>query len=580
MPPRARPAAPAHFPVVALGAAVLVTLLAFSPALTAPLLFDDTTSVDHNATITQLWPPSVALRPPAESPTAGRPVANYSLAINYALNHALGIDQSRDPGGPEKTISYHILNLIIHLASGLLLFGIVRRTLRSPRFAERRQDRADALALFVAAIWLLHPLQTEAVDYITQRTEVLVSLCYLATLYCSIRAWDGAATIRMRWHAAAIASCLLGMGSKEVMVSAPLMVVLYDRAFRLNNWRDIATSAMRERRWFYAALWATLLLLAALVSATPRTSAGLHTGMPWFTYLNSQGWAVPHYLRLALWPSGLTIDYGQRPLALWRGLPGLLLLGTLGVATVVAWTRANRWGWLGFCGAWFFCLMAPSSSVVPVATEIAAERRIYLALGAVIVVVVIGVDAWLQRMASDEKRMASTRTIVAGALVVIAMLAVLTFRRSTMYQHPDALWSGAIAKVPDNPRAWNNLGQLLADAPVPRNVEAGSLFRQAVHLDSSYVPALYNLATSDIAERRLDDAEQLLRRVTAIEPDDESALAHLGEVLALRGDLDGALSHLERAVALAPDDAGALTTLDLVKKAIGKRADMGAPSRP
>ena len=580
MPPPARPAAPARFPAVALGAAVLVTLLAFAPALTAPLLFDDTTSVDHNATITQLWPPSVALHPLAESPTAGRPVANYSLAINYALNRALGVDQSRDPGGPDKTISYHVLNLLIHVASGLLLFGIVRRTLRSPRFGERWQERADALALFVAAIWLLHPLQTEAVDYITQRTEVLVSLCYLATLYCSIRAWDAAAAIRMRWYAAAVAACILGMGSKEVMVSAPLMVVLYDRAFRLSSWRDIATGAMRERRWFYAALWATLLLLAALLSATPRTTAGLHSGMPWYAYLNSQGWAVPHYLRLALWPSGLTVDYGQQALAPWRGLPGLLLLGALGVATVVAWTRADRWGWLGFCGAWFFCLLAPSSSFVPVATEIAAERRVYLALAAVIVVVVIGVHASLLRTGSDKRRMASTRAIGAGALVVVAILAVLTFRRSTLYQHPDALWSDAIANQPGNARAWNNLGQVLTDAPVPRDVEADSLFRHAVRLDSSYVPALYNLATSDIAHRHLDDAEQLLRRVTSINPDDVQALAHLGEVLAIRGDLDGALSHLERAVALAPDDAGALTTLHLVKAAMDKRAGAAAPIRP
>ncbi len=111
-------------------------------------------------------------------------------------------------------------------------------------------------------------------------------------------------------------------------------------------------------------------------------------------------------------------------------------------------------------------------------------------------------------------------------------------------------------------------------------VEADFSLRHAVHLDSSYVPALYNLAISDIAHRHLDDAEELLRRVTSIEPDDEPALAHLGEILALRGDLDGALSHLERAVALAPDDAGALTTLDLVKAAMDKRAGAAAPIRP
>ncbi len=195
--------------------------------------------------------------------------------------------------------------------------------------------------------------------------------------------------------------------------------------------------------------------------------------MPWYAYLNSQGWAIPHYLRLAFWPSG---DPRHRLRPAGAGTLGvasrcLLLLGALGVATVIAWTRANRWGWLGFCGAWFFCLLAPSSSFVPIATEIAAERRVYLALAAVIVVVVVGVDAWLQRMTLDKMaEMASTRAIGAGALIVIAVLAVLTFRRSATYQHPDALWTSAIANEPGNARAWNNLGQLLArtDAPVPR----------------------------------------------------------------------------------------------------------------
>jgi Flp pilus assembly protein TadD len=575
---RAQVVRPASQSRITLGAiaVVLLTLLAFSPALTAPLLFDDTTAIDHNPTIARLWPPTIALHPPSESPTAGRPIANYSLALNHGLNRAFGIDQRPDPGGPSKTISYHLLNLMLHVMSGLFLLGIVRRSLRTGRFGDDWRHDADLIALLVSAVWMLHPLQTEAVDYLAQRTELLVSFWYMATLYASIRAWDALSTsARNRWYAVGVAACFLGMGSKEVMVSAPVIVVLYDRAFRLSSWHELGTPALRSRRWFYVALFATLLFLAALVAGNPRGgSIGVENGMAWYAYLGSQGWAIPHYLRLSFWPSRLTIDYGYRASA---GIPGLFLLVAVGVATLFAWTRPKRWGWLGFCGAWFFCILAPSSSVVPIATEIAAEHRVYLALAAVIVVAVVGARALLRQLArSGGGPTRSKSAVCVVAIAVITGLAALSFQRSTLYRQPEAIWRDAITKEPTNARAWNNLGAVLADLPVPRDSEADSVFRRAVQLDPSYAPALYNLATGAITHRQFGEAEQLLRRVTSLQPDDAPALARLGGVLLMRGDASAAIPYLERAVAHRPDDAGALTTLGIAKQSMGLIPDAAA----
>ena len=131
---------------------------------------------------------------------------------------------------------------------------------------------------------------------------------------------------------------------------------------------------------------------ALIVSGARGGTVGFHLGIAWYEYLYSQAWAILHYIRLFFWPDDLTIDYGQAMVRGWRGVPGILVLGTFGVATILAWTRAQRWGWFGFLGAWFFLLLAPSSSVVPIATEVAAERRIYLALASVIVLVVVGAE--------------------------------------------------------------------------------------------------------------------------------------------------------------------------------------------
>ena len=115
----------------------------------------------------------------APSPTggitaSGRPLINLSFAINYAM-------------GGYAVWGYHAFNLLIHLSGGLVLFGVIRRTLRQPVLATRFGSKAIPIAAAAATLWALHPLQTESVTYIVQRAEALMGLCYLLTLYCFIR---------------------------------------------------------------------------------------------------------------------------------------------------------------------------------------------------------------------------------------------------------------------------------------------------------------------------------------------------------------------------------------------------------
>jgi hypothetical protein len=255
---------------LAMGAVVVATFIAYAPALRAPLTFDDDPAIRRNTSLQSLRP-SIALRPPPTTSMSGRPVANYSLAINYAINEWLGIDQAGEPASPVKTVNYHVANVLLHLASAALLFGILWRTLALPRFAAwlaAKGVSAEAVSGAITVLWTLHPIQSEALNYLTQRTELLVSLFYLGTLYASIRAQSAAGRTRVVWWTVAVASCALGMGSKEVMASAPIMVVLYDRAFRFPTWRSLAPNAR-----FYAGLAATWVLLAALMLNDPREDA-------------------------------------------------------------------------------------------------------------------------------------------------------------------------------------------------------------------------------------------------------------------------------------------------------------------
>ncbi len=150
-------------------------LWAYSNSFSGVFVLDDVRAIVQNETIRSLTPIEQVLSPPPRSTVSGRPIANLSFAINYAIS-ALDVR------------SYHVLNLLIHLACALTLFGVVRRTLQSSSLRASVGADATYVAAAVALIWVVHPLTTSAVAYVVQRVESLMSLFYLLTLYCAIRA--------------------------------------------------------------------------------------------------------------------------------------------------------------------------------------------------------------------------------------------------------------------------------------------------------------------------------------------------------------------------------------------------------
>ena len=213
---------------------------------------------------------------------------------------------------------------------------------------------------------MVHPIQTDAVDYLTQRSELMMGLFYLLTLYCAIRALGSDSPDR--WHAAAVVSCLLGAGCKESIVTAPVIVVLYDRMFVFDSMKD----ALRARTGLYIGLWLSWVELAAVATSRNKT-VGFSSGVSAWTYLLNQTQMISQYLKLTIWPHALVIDYGvPRPYGLMDVLPQALLVVTLLIVTGIALVRSPM---AGFLGAWFFITLAPTSSFIPIVSEVGAERR-------------------------------------------------------------------------------------------------------------------------------------------------------------------------------------------------------------
>jgi tetratricopeptide (TPR) repeat protein len=510
---------------------VAAGLLAYSNSFSGPFIFDDINSIQENPTVRTLWPIWQALSPPHRGgiTVEGRPLVNLSLAINYAF-------------GGLNVWGYHAFNLAIHILAGLTLFGVVRRTLLQPALRERFGGVADGLALATAVIWTVHPLQTESVTYVVQRAESIVGLFYLLTLYCFIR---GADSLRPRlWYGLCLTACALGMASKEVMGTAPVLVLLYDRAFVSGSFRE----AWRRRWPLLLALAATWALLGCLLvfgkTLANASSIAKSIGETWWEYLLTEPGVILYYLKLSVWPYPLCLDYGWPIAKTWAGIlpPTVVIVALLG-ATAWAWRTRPA---LGFLGAWFFLILAPTSSFVPLA-EPAFEHRLYLPLAAIVALGVSAVYAWLRRR----------------SVVVFAMLAVLlgffTARRNEDYRSDLAIWTDTVAKRPESPRPHYNLAiALLQDDRVEDAIEH---YEQAVRLKPDFADAHNNLGVVFARLGKLDDAIGCFKQAVRVKPDYAEAFNNLGLALQLTGKIHEAVGQYEQALHFRPDYPAAQNNL-------------------
>jgi tetratricopeptide (TPR) repeat protein len=498
---RPESALPARTAVLWCGAGlVAATLAAYGRGLGGSFLYDDVDSVLANPTIRHL---ASALRPPPGLTVSGRPVLNLSFALNYAVSGT-------------AVWSYHVLNLAIHAGAALLLFGIARRTAALRPEASAPPGRALAVAFAVALLWAVHPLQTESVAYVVQRAESLMGFFYLLALYAFIRSTAAGARGRA-WAALAVGACFLGMGTKEAMATAPLVILLYDRAFVSGSFR----AAWQRRRALYVSLGASWIPLAFLVAGTGGRggTAGFASGVPWWAYLLTQFKAVALYLKLSVWPHPLVGDYG-------RILEGRALVVAACAALVAALLVATarllaRNSPFGFIGAWFFVILAPTSSIVPVSTEIIAEHRMYLPLAAVVALAVLSLDAVVARRPF----------LVAVGLVAVGF-GFMTSRRAEVYRSPLAFWTDVVLKVPENAGAWNNLGNLRADRGDPSGAIGD--YRRALAIAPAYAYAHYNLGKALVATGRVEEGIAHYGDALRFRPEDPAIHFNLGNALALQ----------------------------------------------
>jgi protein O-mannosyl-transferase len=456
-----------------------------------------------------------------------------TLAVNYAVG---GLDVR----------GYHLLNVVVHLLAGLTLFALVRQTLRLRGIASRFQESADLIAFSVSLIWLVHPLQTQAVTYIVQRGESLMGLFFLLFLYCTVR---GALSPKPNgWYLSAVWCCWLGMGTKEVMIVAPLVMLVYDRTFLSDSWK----TAFQQRWPVYLmgalAQVALLVLISALLAEQADASAGFDVrGLTAWEYLRSQPAVILHYLRLAIWPDKLCLDYmwpvASNPLEIY-GLGLLILSLFVGSLVLLRW-----WPRIAFTGITFFLVLAPTSSFMPI-LDLAVEHRMYLPLIPVIALVVLALFTLISRVLKTESQQRSA--MLAIVLIVATGLTVRTRHRNEDYASRVSMWSDVVTQTPHNYRGHFCLGLALQEQN--RLEEAATALQRSIELNPGYAKGHQSLAMIKAAQG--DTAQAISHYQHAIRFSTGFVLAYrnYGNLLARQNDYKLALEQYARAIEIEPAD--------------------------
>ena len=436
-------------------------------------------------------------------PVSSRPFTTLSLAVDFALYGS----------GP---FAAHLGNLLLHLGNALLLLLVVRRAMASPNVGQ--PARATGVATAIAAIWAVHPLATDAVAYATQRSTLLFSGCLLLALWAALRA--NASGWPRAFRVLAAGATALGMASKEDMVLAPIVLVLLGRAFLVPSFAGLNT-----RYSYYALLAASWLLLLVCVMAGPANLTVGYATEPRISageWLLTQAPVVSHYLQLTVWPTPLRgaydWDYVRALGPAW--LPGLLVLGVL-VATQLQWRRRPWLAWLGLSS---FLLLAPTSTVLPIRSEVVAERRMYLPMLLVVVVAVVAAARALRRWPA---------AVSAAALVAVTVaLALVTRAHAPVYRTEPQFWADAYEKRTPGSRAHlaaqilgNHAAMLFGQGQVER---AHELLDEMMTCESPTTTQVLQYAASQQMRGHHDEGRRVVEDVLDLDPGNVEANEYLG----------------------------------------------------
>ena len=497
---------------------LLLLFGAYAGTWHSPFLLDDHPSVVENTSIRSGALSKEAFAPPKWSFTAGRPVLNWSFALDHSWTRT-------DPAG------YRLGNLLIHGVNGALVFWLILELLSRLGL---RPDFGGRIAAGSAALWLLNPVNTVCVTYISQRAESLMALFYLTSLGCTLRA--SRSRLLSAWGLGACLAFCCGVLTKETIFTAPLVSALLIWFLPA---KDAPPQVLGVLRYLLIYVPGLLLLLVLSVASDLFSRGGVASpGWSWGEYLMIQvrGWG--EYVRLAILPTRLIFDRGTTTASLsqfpaWVGFAGLL--GFL--FSSVAFLRRKP---AGVPATLFFVLLLPTTSFLPVIGAPIAENRLYLPLicsSAAFTILI---------------QFLTPRFFAAGVASLTLLFCYLSYQRNLDFRSVESIWRDTITKAPVNHRAHGSLGAALLSKPETVSEGLQHLIESA-RLEPREAETHYQMGIAHLALGAPALAEVSLQECLRLQPSHAMAHAQLGLLMMRSGRVAESVPQLRKAVELRPE---------------------------
>lgn len=564
---------------------VVIISAAYLNSFSGVWVFDDEKYLLDNNAVRQVWPPEYIYG-------NTRPILFFTFAINYALGHY-------------DIFFFHVTNLVVHIITALAVFLMVRLTLKSKRLKESFGNAADHLALISSLIWGVQPVNTMAVTYIWQRGESLMAMFYLFTILFFIKSVN---TRKKVYTVLSVVACFMGVLSKEVMVSAPIVVLLYDWFFVADDFKEI----WQKRKWYYFSLvisWGVLAVLSAGCVQDFHSNKALGFNslkFTPFTYLINMPDVYLQYFRLSIFPYFLCFDYGFKTTENISNVIPQIFCAFLGVTAIIYGIYKKKlWSFPFAC---FFLVLAPTSSIMPMPDPL-IEYRIYLPLVFLMTFYVLAgykcTKFACNKLCHDagKRGFIFNRIFFGCAAVLIIIFSLFTVNRNFVYSNGIALWSDVVYKFPENKRAQYNLGHLLVESgrakealkPLHKALEldpddyqiylnignafglldkherAVRSYRKAVELNPEYTEAYNNLGNSLVALGRFNEAFEQYKKALSRSKTPERVYVNIGCAFAKLKEYTKAIENFDYAIRISPEYAEAYYNLGLAYRDTGDR---------
>ncbi len=556
-------------------------IIVYSNTFHCSFHFDDANSITDNFSIKDIsnlqniwdfWP--------------SRFITYFSIAFNY---HFSGLD----------VFGYHLFNLGVHIISAILVWWLVLLTLSTPAMKEQKiTQQADFIALFAGLVFVSHPIQTQAITYIVQRAASMAALFYLASLcfYIKSRLLQDTSVIASKakqsfkkiasspmaprndtlgkfYYVCSLITAVMAMFTKELAISLPLMILLYEFSF---------LKSKKSFNWGHAVPFLlTIFIIPLTVSLTTSIRLSGEDANPISStqYLLTQFRVIVTYVRLVFLPLNQNLDYDYSLSNSLFELP--TLCSFLFLTVVLFWAKClfSKYRLVSFSIFWFFLALLPESSLFPI-KDVIYEHRLYLPLVGYSIFLVSGVYYLFRK--NTIKMMVMTLTMI------IACNAVLTYQRNKIWLNDITLWDDVARKSPHKRRPFfmrglfynqqGNLPQALSDFNRAIEIDpnyagaynergkvysqqgnlpqALSDFNRAVELNHNFAEAYNNRGNIYKGQGNLTGALSDFNRAIEIKPKYEFAFANRGNTYTMQGDLTDAISDLSKAIELSPDFAG------------------------